>query len=200
VKLIDMKTDEDADLGTYGPGHIAIDVRITQIDRVLDSESSFLREFSADVVDDNSSAPPAVLGMVSGWLGLDALDEDVHDAADAVSSDAEALGATASEIIAAHPEQWIDTVVLVDRMWLEPQWRHRRLTGRILADLVDLLRLDHNSTVVVLQPEPQREEGGPYEYGPARDAAMAALRQGYTNSGLEAWRGGDVWWWPWTEA
>ncbi|WP_148061600.1 hypothetical protein [Cellulomonas sp. PhB143] len=196
-----MATDGDVHPEPFDPSDIALEVRITGIDRVLDDESSFLRDFSAVVVDgDSPTTPAAALGVVGGWIGWDALDEDVHGAADAVSSDAEALGATAADIIAAYPERWVDTVVLVDRMWLEPRWRHHRLSGRILADLVYLLRLDRDSTVIVLQPEPQREEGGPYEYGPKRDAAMAALRSGYANSGLEPWRGGDRCWWPWPQA
>ncbi|CAM3466722.1 N-acetyltransferase [Isoptericola cucumis] len=191
-----MTTDTDVGPEAFDPDDTDFFVRITSIDRPEADADVFLRQFSA-VVTAYDALRTVEIGTVRGWIGWDALKEDVHDAADAVSTDAETLGATAAHIIRVHPEQWIDTVVLVDRMHLDPQWRHQRLSGRILADLLDLLRLDRDSTVVVLQPEPQKATGGPYEDGPERDAALGSLQRGYASSGLEAWRGGAVWWWPW---
>ncbi|WP_051136683.1 hypothetical protein [Luteimicrobium xylanilyticum] len=191
-----MSTDTEVGPDAFAREGFDLQVRITGIDRTEADADVFLRTFSA-VVDACSPLQMVEIGMVRGWIGWGALDEDVQDAADAISSDAEALGATAAQIIGAHPEQWVDSVVLVDRMHLEPRWRHQRLSGRILADLIDLLRLGRDSTVLVLQPEPQKPSGGPYDDGAKRDAALHSLRRSYANSGLEAWRDGDVWWWPW---
>jgi hypothetical protein len=49
---------------------------------------------------------------------------------------------------------------------------------------MSLLRLDHESTAIVLQPEPQTPEGGPVHDGPERDTAMARLQAAYRQSGL----------------
>ncbi len=81
-------------------------------------------------------------------------------------------------------------------MHLDPKWRGNRLSGVIIMDLLDLLRLPLDSTVVVLQPEPQKPTGGPYADGPERDEALARLTMAYQAGGLERWRTTAVWWWP----
>lgn len=87
------------------------------------------------------------------------------DAADAISADAEPLGAAAVAIIEAHPDAFVDNVLLIDRMHLDPKWRGNQLSGAIITDLLALLRLDADSTVVVLRPESQKPAGGPYDNG-----------------------------------
>jgi len=62
------------------------------------------------------------MGVVSGWIGWRIDDEDLVDAADAISSDAEQLGAAAAAIIDAHPDAFIDNVLLIHRMYLAPKW------------------------------------------------------------------------------
>jgi hypothetical protein len=162
------------------------------IRRPIDGGVDVLRQFDA-IVEFRTESGPEAIGSVTGWIGWQIGDEDLHDAVDAISADAEPLGAAAAAIIEANPEQFIDNVLLIDRMHLDPQWRGNRLSGAIIADLLALLRLNPDSTVVVLQPEPQQPAGGPYDDGPERDAALSRLTAACRDSGLERWRNTVVW-------
>jgi hypothetical protein len=163
--------------------------------RAADGGVDLLREFSAEVALSTEEGPKEI-GSVCGWIGWNVRGEDVHDAADAISTDAETLGAAAAAIMDNRPDAFVDTVLLIDRMHLDPDWRGRRLSGAIIDDLLSLLRLDPETTAVVLQPEPQRPEGGPMADGPERAAALARLQAAYRLSGLEPWDGSVVWWRP----
>lgn len=176
----------------FEPDMIDTDVHIV---RPIDGGVDVLRQFSAGV-DYHGENGTEDIGHVHGWIGWSIFGEDLADAGDAISYDAEGLAVAAVEIIEEHPENVIDSVLLIDRMWLEPKVRGRRLSGAIITDLLSLLRLDPESTVVVLQPEPQNPEGGPYDYGDMRDEAMIRLHAAYRDSGLEPWRGSLVWWRP----
>jgi hypothetical protein len=101
----------------------------------------------------------------------------------------------AAAIIDTYSDNFIDAALLIDLMCLESKWRGKRLSGAIITNLMALLRLDPGSTVV-LQPEPQRPNGGPYDDGSERDEAMARLHEAYWASGLEPWRDSLVWWRP----
>ena len=81
-------------------------------------------------------------------------------------------------------------------MHLDPKWQGNRLSGPIITDLLVLLRLDAKSTVVVLQPEPQKPEGGPYDDGSERDQALARLTAAHQASGFEPWHQTGNWWLP----
>ncbi len=166
-----------------------------EIRRPFDGGVDVLRQFSA-VVEYSAETGCDEIGRVQGWIGWQIADEDLFDAADAISADAEPLGAAAVAIIAAHPDVFIDNVLLIDRMYLEPKWRGNRLSGAIIDDLLGLLRFDPDSTVVVLQPEPQRPSGGPFDDGPERNQALSRLTAAYRASGLEPWCQTAIWWLP----
>lgn len=70
------------------------------------------------------------------------------------------------------------------------------MSGAIIADLLAFLRFKSESNVVVLQPEPQKPTGGPFDDGPERDEALAQLTAAYRASGLEPWRETVSWWRP----
>lgn len=166
-----------------------------EIRRPFDGGVDVLRRFDASV-EYNTESGNEQIGNICGWIGWQIEDDDLYDAADAISADAEPLGAAASAIVEAHPGSFIDNVVLIDRMYLAPQWRGNRLSGAIIGDLLALLRFEPKSTVVVLQPEPQKPTGGPYNYGAERDEALASLTAAYRISGLEPWRQTMIWWRP----
>lgn len=174
------------------PGLIETSVDIR---RPIDGGVDVLRQFDA-VVEYSTDIGYDQIGTVRGWIGWQITDEDLYDAADAISADAEPLGAAAVAIIEAHPDAFIDNVLLIDRMHLDPKWRGNRLSGAIIDDLLALLRFDPDSTVVVLQPEPQRPTGGLYDDGPERDQALARLTAAYRASGLEPWHQTAIWWLP----
>lgn len=174
------------------PARIETSVNIR---RPLAGDIDLLRQFDA-VVEYSTESECEDLGSVRGWISWRIEGDDLYDAADSISSDAEPLGAAAVAIIEAHPDAFVESVVLIDRMHLKPEWRGNRLSGAIIRDLLALLRLDAESTVVVLQPEPQKPEGGPYDDGAQRDQALARLEAAYRASGLEQWSHTAIWWLP----
>lgn len=164
---------------------------------VRPSVAEALREFAVSI-QLNDSVGTSV-GLMTGWIGWAITYDDLYDAADAISADAEPLGAAADQIQLYRDEidaERMDTALLIDRMSLDPQYRGNRLTATILDNTLDLFRLDAEETLIVLYPEPQRSTGGPYPDGAERDAVMVKLCAAYSDSGLEPWRDSGVWWRP----
>jgi hypothetical protein len=171
-----------------------LDLTVT-IRRPIDGGVDIFREFTASF----EYAPEddeVEIAVVRGWIGWGMAEEDIHDAADAISADSEILGAAAAEIVKAHADLWLDTVVLVDRMSVEPEFRGQRLSGTLIRSLLAFMRLQPDDTVVVLQPEPQKPGGGPIDDPAERAKALARLTSAYRESGFEPWNDSDVWWLP----
>lgn len=172
-----------------------LSVAAIEIYRPIDGGFDVLRGFHASIESVNDEGGESI-GTVRGWIGWQIAGDDLHDAADAISADCEPLGAVAAEIVDTDPYAFIDNVLLLDRMHLDMSWRGKRLSGSIIDGLLMFLRLDPETTLIVLQPEPQRPEGGPYELGPERTEALAKLTSAYRASGFEPWQQTPVWWRP----
>jgi hypothetical protein len=146
-----------------------LEIEEVTISRAVDGDYDVLRSFSAVITcGENSEGECLEAGVITGFVGWRVFNEDVWEAADAISADAEVLGAAAREII-----EWLG----VERM-------------------IDLLRLDRDSTVIVTQPEPQRKKGRPYPDGPVRDDTLAHLTAAHEATGFRRWRHSSVWWLP----
>lgn len=171
---------------------IEIELRVTK--SYMDGGVDILRAFYGTVLhigpDDTVE-----IGSIDGLLAWNIFGVDVEDAADAISADAYMLGSAAQEIIDADEGRYLD-VILIERMFLNPEIRGQRLSGAIITRLLDLLQLDRGSTVVVLQPEPQKPEGGYMDDGAERDSALQHLTDAYRVSGLEPWDDSTIWWLP----
>lgn len=160
------------------------------ISRPIDGGIDVLRQLQVDIEYGDES-----IGGIIGWIGFEIGDEDMQDAGDAISYDAEALGVAAADIM-ERTTIWPRHALLLQHIGLREEYRGHRLTGVIVKDLMALLRLEPDETLVLFQPEPQRPEGGPYENGPERDAALTRLEAAYRASGFERWRDSLVWWLP----
>lgn len=158
-------------------------------------DADALRAFTAVIVDEVADRPA---GSITGWLGLQQTPSAMYESADSISTDAEVLATAVVEILEHLSDEavWTTSAVMVDRMILEPTYRGRRSSGRLLDSLLNMLQFDPDETVLVLQPEPQLPEGGPLPPGPEHDAALARLCDAYTTAGLEPWNDNTVWWRP----
>lgn len=136
------------------------------------------------------------IGRLTGLIGWGLSTDEIVEASDAISTEAAELGWAAAKISEAHPEMWCDTVVILQLLELQPAYRGNRLTGAVVASLLDLFRLQLDSTVVVLKPEPQGAGGGPLPDGPVRDAAMRRLCSAYSGYGFRQWEESPIWWIP----
>lgn len=169
-------------------------VEVDQVDigRPVDGGVGLLRTFDAEVnifVDETEE--DVCIGGVSGWIGWKTWAENLLEGADAISTDASTLADGAAKWMKRHGDS-VDTTLLVDSVFIEEEYRGNRLMGPIIEKLLELLQLDPATTLVVTQPEPQLEGGGPYPDGAERDAAMAALLKAVRAAGFRNVRGTPV--------
>ncbi|SBN59218.1 Hypothetical protein PFR_JS13-1_296 [Propionibacterium freudenreichii] len=169
-----------------------------EVERETSIERDGLVRFLATVMwaGPGGDQEPRGVGSLTGWIsrGLDG--EFLWDLCDELSADAECVGAIAREILNPNEDFFVMDVLLVDRMFLEPSWRGRRLTGALVEEIMDLLGLNRDMSAVVLCPEPQSKRGGPFDLGPERDEAMQRLRLAYEASGFRQWGESSCWWLP----
>lgn len=168
------------------------------LNKAPDGGLDLLREFDADILlYEEADGDPKTIGNVKGLVGWRINTEDLWDATDAISADVEPLGGAANEIrewLAETEDVTIDSALFIELVQINKDWRGHRLSGVIIEKLVSLMRLAPQETIVVLTPEPQMADGGPMEFGPARDAAIAKLRAAYEESGFQRWAESGVWW------
>lgn len=182
-----------------GPIELDFITTTAHVYRTTDGGVDVLRQLYLDVLHEGEDDQEPV-GQLTAWIGWGIADEDIQDCADAISADAEILGSAAADIMSKRSDLWIDAVLLIDRIFVEERYRGNRLTKTIIADVMSLFRLPEESTLVVLQPEPQGPDGGYMPDGVDRDGAMRKLCDAYRESGLESWSGSSVWWRPIPEA
>lgn len=178
---------------TINADEIWVDVKVWHS---LDPE---MREFDAEVTAlvGPEAERPEPIGEIDGWLSWAVQKYRLWEASDALSADAATLGRVVDEIKAelARPGE-IASAVLLNVLRLRPEFRGQGLLGVIVDQCLDTLQLDPTRTLVVVRPEPQVDEGGPMEHGPARDDALERLRRHYETHGFERWDDTAVWWRP----
>lgn len=169
-----------------------VEVDEVTIGRPVDGGVGLLRTFDAEVnlfVDETEEE--VCIGTVSGWIDWKTWAENLLDGADAISTDASTLAGGAAKWMKRNGD-YADTALLVDSVFIEEEYRGNRLMGPVIDKLLDLLQLDPATTLVVTQPEPQIEGGGPYPDGAERDAAMASLLKAVRAAGFRNVRGTPV--------
>jgi hypothetical protein len=173
-------------------------IETVSIARLGDDREDVLRSFQADVmVHDVEVGELTRIGAVQGLIAFESTEVQLAMAADAISTEALTLAHAADEIrrsLDKYAEVTPTTVLLVDLIRIKEQWRGSRICGHIISQLLEVLRLHPESTLVVLEPEPQFEDGGRMRKGPQRTAALASLRETYVDAGFGKWRRGPVWW------
>jgi hypothetical protein len=126
-------------------------------------------------------------------------------AGDALSSDAMILGYAAQKLVEACSDDVVlDSVLMLDRATLQPEYRGHKLFGAIVDGVMDMLQFDPSETIVVVFPEPlPLIEGEPRATGVERERGMQKLESALIAGGFEPY-GDDVeddeesivWWRP----
>jgi GNAT superfamily N-acetyltransferase len=164
-----------------------VDVRISSDNR---DDYEMLAPFYASFYTRDDADEEVDVGGMTGWIIWSADGEDLATAADSLDADAAYIGGVAHRIMdeLREDDPFLDDALLLDRVWIERPWRGTGLLGQMLERLLELLRLDVSGCVVVTEPEPQRDGGGPYPGGPIRDAAMEGLVRSLSAAGFERYR------------
>lgn len=175
----------------FDPADLEMSVTIS---REFDESYDVLRVLEAAVTYSDELDGRVAVGKLTGWIGRYWEGCPLEDAGDSISEDAMVLASAAQRIIDAEIEEYFDSVVLLNRIVLEEDWRGQRLTGPIITQLLNLLQLEPTWTVLVLQAMPLDRDGSPLEDGPESWAALAKLESVYRKAGFESAAGGPVWW------
>jgi hypothetical protein len=157
--------------------------------------SGELRNFEAAIeVSTETGDESLVIGGISGCLSWSAWLPDLTDTSRIVGSFAEIIAAAVEigEMMVTGPETRIETALIITSFWLEPQWRGNRLSRRIFGELIDLLLLTPESTLVVTYLEPQSNPASTKLC--AHHETPHTLQDAYRQAGFEQWRQSNAWW------
>ena len=154
--------------------------------RLPEAPDGTLRRFEAEVEVGPLSGEVLAIGRIEGWFSWEAWLPELLDNGHVAGSIAETMALVAVEIgerIGRLPESRIEAVVMIDRLELVPEWRGNLLGRRIVEQLIDLMLLAPETTLVLAHVAP----------GIGPDASPS-LHRAYGSYGLEQWQGGGVWW------
>lgn len=172
---------------------LALDVHLTRADEdeydVLRNITASISSRTADEVDVEHE-----VGTVEGWVSRSVEPDLLWESTDAADAEAHELAAVAREIL--RDDHGFCDVLLINRITLGKRNRGQKLMGRIIDELMFVLQLAEDDTLVALWPEPLTEDGRRRPDGPERDAGMAKLHDACEVAGFEPWGDGQVWWRP----
>ncbi|PWH05360.1 hypothetical protein DEO23_12265 [Brachybacterium endophyticum] len=161
------------------------------------SPSDQLRRINARVemintLDDTVHLGGRLSGLVTSaqW---EVMDHDLADSGDRYDGDAADLGRVADELMDEFDEAI--AALLLTRLTLDEKWRGYRLARELVRQVLEILGLLPQQTIVVFRPEPLTPDG-PMELGSDRDVALARLCAANEEQGFKRWRSGPVWWLP----
>lgn len=169
-------------------------VRLT---RPRQARQGALRDFDAHIVGVMPDGDQMVIGSVSGHIGwLSWLPEVIDDAGQATESLTELVEAALDlgDRLSAEAGIAVDPVLMIERIWIEPPWRGNRLSHRVAEQLVDLLLLTPESTLVLARLEPSPRTAARLAAGASAGGAMHTESDGYLRAGFHQWRTSTTWW------
>jgi hypothetical protein len=153
-----------------------------------------LRDFEADIeATSESGGERVVIGGISGRLSWLAWLSELSATSRTVGSTAEMIGAALAigDLLAVDAESRIEAALIIDNLWLEPSWQGNRLSRRIIEELIDLLLLTPESTLVLTY---LGEPFTPALTHGARQDTEHTLRDACERAGFERWRQSNTWW------
>jgi hypothetical protein len=161
-----------------GPVHDRVTVNSLRFSRLPDAPDSALRYFDAEVaLLDEVSGGSVVIGTIRGWLGWESWLPELVDNGQPVGGIAQTMAAAAIEVgeeLTRLHGAGIEAVLMIDHLGLLPQWLGSGLGPRIVEQVIDLLLLTPEVTLVLTHLD-----------GPP---------SAYISAGFEQWRDSVVWW------
>jgi hypothetical protein len=174
--------------------HDRVSLNSVRFIRPREAPRGELREFEADIeATTESGGESLVIGGISGRLSWLAWLSELSATRRTVGSTAEMVGAALAigDLLAVRDESRIETALIIDNLWLEPSWQGNRLSRRIIEELIDLLLLTPECTLVLTYL------GKPFTPAlttGARQGTQHTLRNACERAGFEQWRQSKTWW------
>lgn len=151
-----------------------------------------LRPFTASLSLSASNRAEAMHQSISGWIAWRPMDHELCEAGDRLESEAFILGLAADQIIGAHPELPVSTVLLLNNLSVEQTWPGGGLTRSLLKQMREFLRLSADTTLVVFLPESKAS----YDSFGDEVIDVDAFAESYEEQGLPRWGDSTVRWLP----
>ena len=155
-----------------------VSVNWVRFSRLPDAPDGALRTFDAEAeVADDGTGARAVIGTISGWIGWEAWLPELVDNGQQVTSTVGLMTAAAidlSDRLALQPDTYIEAVLMIDQLTLVPEWVGTGMGRRAVEQLIDLLLLTPETTLVLSHVD--------------RPASV------YRNAGFEEWHDSGLWW------
>lgn len=155
-----------------------VSVNWVRFSRMADAHDGALRNFDAEVeLADKATGARAVIGTISGWIGWQAWLPELVDSGQPIGTMAGLMAVAAidvTESLALPPDTPIEAVLMVDHLTLVPRWVGTGMGRCIVEQLIDLLLLTPETTLVLAHLD--------------RPASV------YCHAGFEQWRDSGIWW------
>ena len=155
-----------------------VSVNWARFSRMPEAPDGALRNFDAEVeLADEVTGARRVVATISGWLGWQAWLPELVDSGPPIAAAAASMAAAAIDVtdrLTLQPDTHIEAVLMVDQLTLVPKWVGTGMGRRIVEQLIDLLLLTPETTLVLSHID--------------RPASV------YRNAGFEQWRDSGIWW------
>lgn len=176
--------------------HDRVSVNNARFIRPRQAPNGELRDFEADIeATIETGGENSVIGRIRGCLTWSAWLPDLTDRSRSIHFP-EIVAATI-EICDLFTEQEsrIDAALIIEHVWLVPEWRGSRLSRRILEQLIDLLLLTPENTLVIacLEPPPNPTNTLTYALDHHNDTDNK-LNDAYRQAGFQQWDRTSAWW------
>ena len=173
-----------------------ISVNSVRLTRPRHAPDGAVRDFEAEIEGTVESAGEScVIGRISGCMSWLAWLPELIDEGRISDSFAELIAAALDTggLVSAGSDTAIQTVLMIDRVWLEPRWRGSLFGRRIADQLIDLLLFTPESTLVLAYFEPDPDAPGRFWPRLEDDPATAAADHGEDRFDFERWGTSNTW-------
>ncbi len=173
-----------------------VSVNVVQLTRPRHAPDGAVRDFEAEIEGTvESTGESSVIGRISGCMTWLAWLPELIDEGRISDSFAEMIAAAldTGDLVSAGSDTGIQTVLMIDRVWLEPRWRGSLFGRRIADQLIDLLLLTPESTLVLAHFEPDPKAPGRFWPRPEQDAATTAADDVEDRFDFERWGTSNTW-------
>ncbi len=166
-------------------------------------EQELFQEFAADIHHEDGVGGDSLgtMGRVSGLVGWDAAlwgePGALWSTADVISDEVAEHGKQAEQIFDSLLDRDAADVrhlLILNRVRLHPEYRGRRLLGQIVDNILEILPLEPEQTLVTTWPEPQDPDGHFSDNWPGRGDALVHMRAAHEAAGFQRWRDSRIWW------